>query len=57
MPTIKYKPTTPSRRNMTVPSFEEITKYVIENAGEGDLVITLGCGDVNKCSAMILREL
>ncbi len=38
-------------------TFEEITKYVIENAGEGDLVITLGCGDVNKCSAMILREL
>ncbi len=26
MPTIKYKPTTPARRNMSVPSFEEITK-------------------------------
>ena len=30
MPTIKYKPTTPARRNMTVPSFEEITKYTPE---------------------------
>ena len=27
MPTRKYKPTTPSRRNMAVPTFEEITKY------------------------------
>ena len=27
MPTKKYKPTTPARRNMTVPAFEEITKY------------------------------
>jgi len=26
MPTIKYKPTTAGRRNMTVPSYEEITK-------------------------------
>ena len=26
MPTIKYKPTSPARRNMSVPSFEEVTK-------------------------------
>ena len=32
MPTIKYKPTTPSRRNMTVPSFEEITKFSPEKS-------------------------
>ncbi len=30
MPTIKYKPTTPSRRHMSVPSFEEITKFTPE---------------------------
>ncbi len=30
MPTIKYKPTTPARRNMTVPSFDEITKFTPE---------------------------
>ena len=27
-------------------TFEEITDYVLENAKPGDLVITLGCGDV-----------
>ncbi len=32
MPTIKYKPTTPSRRHMTVPSFEEITKFTPEKS-------------------------
>ena len=30
MPTMKYKPTTPSRRNMSVPSFDEVTKYTPE---------------------------
>jgi len=30
MPTIKYKPTTPSRRHMVSPSFEEITKFTPE---------------------------
>ena len=32
MPTIKYKPTTPSRRHMSVPSFEEITKSTPEKS-------------------------
>ena len=32
MPTIKYKPTTPARRQMTVPSFEEITKFSPEKS-------------------------
>ena len=32
MPTIKYNPTTPARRNMTVPSFEEITKFSPEKS-------------------------
>ena len=32
MPTIKYKPTTPARRNMSVPSFEEITKKTPEKS-------------------------
>ncbi len=36
MPTIKYKPTTPARRNMTVPSFEEITKF----SPEKSLIVT-----------------
>ena len=32
MPTIKYKPTTPARRNMSVPSFEELTKFTPEKS-------------------------
>ena len=36
MPTIKYKPTTPARRQMTVPSFEEITKF----SPEKSLIVT-----------------
>jgi len=32
MPTIKYKPTTPARRDMTVASFEEITKFSPEKS-------------------------
>ena len=32
MPTIKYKPTTPSRRQMTVPTFEELTKFTPEKS-------------------------
>ena len=32
MATMKYKPTTPSRRNMTSPSFEEITKFSPEKS-------------------------
>ena len=32
MPTKKYKPTTPARRHMTVPTFEEITKFTPEKS-------------------------
>ena len=32
MPTIKYKPTTPARRQMSVPSFDEITKFTPEKS-------------------------
>ena len=32
MATIKYKPTTPSRRNMMSPSFDEITKFTPEKS-------------------------
>ena len=32
MPTKKYNPTTPGRRNMTVPTFEEITKFTPEKS-------------------------
>ena len=32
MATIKYKPTTPSRRNMVSPSFDEVTKFTPEKS-------------------------
>ena len=32
MPTIKYKPTTPARRHMSVASFEEVTKFSPEKS-------------------------
>ncbi|MEG0542705.1 MAG: cyanophycin synthetase, partial [Angelakisella sp.] len=36
-------------------SFEEIADYVMKTAVEGDLVITLGCGDIYKCARMMLH--
>lgn len=36
-------------------SFEEISDYVMSHAKTGDLVITLGCGDVYKCARMMLK--
>lgn len=38
-------------------TFEEICEYVCENAEEGDLVITLGCGDVYKVARMMCKKL
>ncbi len=38
-------------------TFTEITDYVCEHVKEGDLVITMGGGDVYKCARMILARL
>lgn len=38
-------------------NFEEIADYLCENAEEGDLIITLGCGDVYKVAKDIYRKL
>lgn len=38
-------------------TFEEICDYVLKNAQEGDLVITLGCGDVYKVARMMINKL
>lgn len=38
-------------------TFEEICDYVCENAQDGDLVITLGCGDVYKVARMMCKKL
>lgn len=38
-------------------NFQQVTDYVCEHARPGDLVITLGCGDINKVNHMILEKL
>lgn len=38
-------------------TFEEITDYVEKNAKPGDLVLTIGGGNVYKCANMILERL
>lgn len=38
-------------------NFELAAEYVSENAQEGDLIVTLGCGDVNKLARLILKKL
>ena len=35
------------------PTFEEVAKYVTDNAQPGDLIITLGCGDVYKAAYLM----
>lgn len=38
-------------------TFEEIAEHVVSIAEEGDLIITLGCGDVNKCAHLMVEKL
>ena len=39
-----------------LPSFEEIEKYVLENCTTGDLLITMGAGDVVKIGENLLKK-
>lgn len=39
------------------PNFELTAQYVAEHAEEGDLIVTLGCGDINKVARRILEIL
>ena len=38
-------------------TFEEIAEHVVSIAQAGDLIITLGCGDINKCAKQIVAML
>ena len=38
-------------------TFEEIADYIVNNAKSGDLVITLGCGDIYKAAKIIIKKL
>ena len=39
------------------PDFPEIADYVVKNARPGDLILTLGCADINKCAHLIVEKL
>lgn len=39
------------------PEFEQVANHVCKNAEEGDLIITLGCGDVYKVARMMCSRL
>ena len=41
---------------MLVDSLEAAADWVKQNAREGDLVITLGCGDIYKASKMMVAD-
>lgn len=43
--------------SVCIDTFEDITKYICENAKEGDLVLTMGGGNVYMCANMILKAL
>ncbi|MBR0483874.1 MAG: UDP-N-acetylmuramate--L-alanine ligase [Oscillospiraceae bacterium] len=38
-------------------NFEDVCRYVTEHVQSGDLVLTMGCGDINKVAKMILEKL
>ncbi|MEI6579113.1 MAG: UDP-N-acetylmuramate--L-alanine ligase [Eubacteriales bacterium] len=38
-------------------TFDEVAQYVVDNAQDGDLVITLGCGDIYKAAKMMIDKL
>lgn len=39
------------------PKFEQVADYVCDNTESGDLIITLGCGDVYKVARLICKKL
>lgn len=38
-------------------TFGEVADYVLENANAGDLVLTLGCGDIYKAAKIMIKKL
>ena len=37
-------------------TFQEVRDYILQTAKPGDLLLTLGCGDVYKLAHMILEK-
>ena len=38
-------------------TFEEVAKHAVDNAEKGDLIITLGCGDIYKATKIMIKML
>ncbi|MDY6016569.1 MAG: UDP-N-acetylmuramate--L-alanine ligase [Oscillospiraceae bacterium] len=38
-------------------TFEEVAQYAVDNAEKGDLIITLGCGDIYKAAKIMIKKL
>ncbi len=51
----KIKETYPDKHVRFIEKFEEIAEYVKANAGAGDLVLTMGAGDIYKVGDLILE--
>ncbi len=46
----------PSKAVVFIPTFEEIADYVYEHAKKGDVVLTMGAGDIYKVGELILNK-
>ena len=52
----KIKETHPNKEIFYIPDFDELAQKVIEDAEEGDLVITMGAGDIYKVGELIMDK-
>ncbi len=52
----EIKKNSPTKNVEFLPTFEEIVKHVMDNSNDGDLVLTMGAGDVYKIGEMILEK-
>lgn len=52
----RIKEAHPDKKVMFVPDFHDIAEYVRRNSQRGDLVLTMGAGDIYKVGEMILAD-
>ena len=46
----------PDKEVLFISDFDEIADYVLKNAGKGDLVITMGAGDIYRVGDIIKEK-
>ena len=52
----RIKETHPDKEVLFMDSFDAIADYVTQNAQPGDMVITMGAGDIYKVGEMLLEK-